>query len=470
MSLKTMSILDLPFTIPDTGLCTGNFVCDDPHHDHLHVPQPLHPKTSSADLNLSEKLRSALPDPFGSDDDYRVNCEEPIPINGLIASCGKCNPCLYTARKNKADTITLESGKYQHNTFFTGTLRDKDLTYEYLKIDHKALKRANFERAAVSKLKRMGYRPDGDPEPYMPQLVQSAEPTLDPRVVSRFEMRLRVNYARHYARMRVEIDRLNGINYPNKRARKAAIARYTKDPVVKLRMFKNGEYGTQGERPHYHMVIFNYPSCTQGKTVRNAKDVPTCCEWCRMLHASWNAGRIESEPVSSGLAKYVAGYLLDKPVRRTPEFLRGRHPEFSSGSPNLGTDIVIRWDNSIGPDGKPVNRPFPDEQQRGTIYDALRLRGDMAIAEDVPSFVHYQGRRLNLSRNQRRKLRVAFGMDPGAPPVVLARMSDKLSRYTRLQGETGLSIADAIREKNAGHYEQRRHRERVYSSARKKSL
>ena len=57
----------------------------------------------------------------------------------------------------------------------------------------------------------------------------------------------------------------------------------------KVRFFAVGEYGDVSERPHYHIALFNYPSCANIRTIHNGN----CCFSCELLRATWKHGHID---------------------------------------------------------------------------------------------------------------------------------------------------------------------------------
>lgn len=117
-------------------------------------------------------------------------------------------------------------------------------------------------------------------------------------------------------------------------------------PLGRIRFYLAGEYGDQTQRPHYHLILFNYPRCTWGGT-RHFKDIRRgCCPPCDLIRDTWGKGRIELGDVTPESAQYVAGYTLKKMTHMNdPRLQRGNvwlPPEFSRKSlkPGLGAGMM----------------------------------------------------------------------------------------------------------------------------------
>lgn len=116
---------------------------------------------------------------------------------------------------------------------------------------------------------------------------------------------------------------------------------------VRIRYFAVGEYGTKTRRPHYHLALFGYPSCT------NLHKIPgrSCtCPPCSGISHAWRIGKdgplrgfIQLGKLEPASAAYVAAYATksmeegDKDVF-TPQ---GCIPPFSrmSRMPGLGSGL-----------------------------------------------------------------------------------------------------------------------------------
>lgn len=95
---------------------------------------------------------------------------------------------------------------------------------------------------------------------------------------------------------------------------------------VKLRYFLTGEYGSNTNRPHYHMLLFNHPVLTE-------------MELYELINRSWKNGFSYIGSVTEASIAYVAKYLLKGSV--TPE---GCEEPFSfmSKRPGIGVEYIER--------------------------------------------------------------------------------------------------------------------------------
>lgn len=117
----------------------------------------------------------------------------------------------------------------------------------------------------------------------------------------------------------------------------------------KLRYFYCGEYGSRFERPHFHVVLFGYPSCLalQTRMRRGNNSEPVCCSHCRDLYSVWGRGAITSSVARDprAVGRYVSSYLTKGLSRADSERLNGRHKEFARWSykPPLGDGMMHEY-------------------------------------------------------------------------------------------------------------------------------
>lgn len=109
-----------------------------------------------------------------------------------------------------------------------------------------------------------------------------------------------------------------------------------------LRYYAVGEYGSLTERPHYHLVLYGYPNCSNGRT-RHTRSV-YCCPSCDLVREEWSLGFIDLGEFNEQSAAYVAGYVTKKMTSSEDIRLDGRHPEFArmSRRPGLGFAMAQR--------------------------------------------------------------------------------------------------------------------------------
>lgn len=160
-----------------------------------------------------------------------------------------------------------------------------------------------------------------------------------------------------------------------KRLRKAL------DPQ-RIRFFSVGEYGSESQRPHYHLSLFG----VSGYQVVGDKIVSD------HIKAAWPLGMVHVGDFSPESARYVTGYVV-KGLKKDHRDLNGRHPEFARMS----------------------NRPGLGAAAMGIVAAALNNGHGMMLIEDtgdVPRELKVGRRTLPLGRYMLAKLRDAVGFQP----------------------------------------------------------
>jgi len=167
-------------------------------------------------------------------------------------------------------------------------------------------------------------------------------------------------------------------------------------PDRKLRYFGVGEYSdAPAERPHYHLIVFNMPTCEYKKTRNHRKE---CCKLCSDVREIWGYGRIELSTVSDGTALYVSGYVVKKMTRRDDIRLNGRHPEFarmslgSRGEGGIGAPALhdVASEMMYRPKLEGMDVAKFDYDRKGKPlgqYLTKRLRKLRGLSEDTPESV-----------------------------------------------------------------------------------
>ena len=111
----------------------------------------------------------------------------------------------------------------------------------------------------------------------------------------------------------------------------------------KIRFFGVGEYGDQSWRPHFHLILFNYPNCMYGQS-RYSSVCKNCCVYCDLVRDTWRRGNVLVAECSDATASYTAGYVTKKMTSVHDPRLNGLPPEDMrcSKRPGIGHDAV--WD------------------------------------------------------------------------------------------------------------------------------
>lgn len=229
--------------------------------------------------------------------------------------------------------------------------------------------------------------------------------------------------------------------------------RYNTD--LKLRYYLVGEYGDQTMRPHYHAILFGFPSCFRGNT-RLSKTGKPCCAACTEIQKSWS---IDNEPLGHILvgqvtldsAQYVANYTTKKMTKPDDERLEGRHPEFARMSLRPG----------IG-------------------YSAMHEVADKVLQwvdqnEDVPTSLTHGRKPMPLGRYLTRTLREMSGRDKNAPLDTVLKVQEEMQpmrdRVKEMAGHLPLSIqnhllTEAIRVSNDQAFQNQQARARIFRQRR----
>ena len=114
-----------------------------------------------------------------------------------------------------------------------------------------------------------------------------------------------------------------------------------------IRFYGCGEYGGQGERPHYHIILFNMPLDPNKLRVHHMEKATGDITYkCEEIEQIWKKGFITIAPFSYQTACYVAGYVQkkQKSCRNTEWYAeKGQTPEFTrmSRMPGIGKDYYL---------------------------------------------------------------------------------------------------------------------------------
>lgn len=173
----------------------------------------------------------------------------------------------------------------------------------------------------------------------------------------------------------------------------------------RIRFYAVGEYGEKYGRPHFHVALFNHPTCK-----RPGRRKGECnCAPCKTIRHAWvdeksvSRGFIVNLPLEIGSARYIARYVVKKMTRTDDPRLGNRHPEFSrqSNRPGIGHGVLKKVVETI------------------TRYNLLTPEGD------VPVTLRHGTTQMPLGRYLRKKLREHMGLNPRSPNVQTAEASFK---------------------------------------------
>lgn len=189
-----------------------------------------------------------------------------------------------------------------------------------------------------------------------------------------------------------------------------------------FRYFAVGEYGPQTLRPHYHAILFGFPTCMRQQT-NLKRDI--CCDNCERVKKAWGQGAIQLARADDAAIAYTCGYVTKKieaaplPPTLHPEFIR------MSNRPGIAADCAHDIAAAI------LGHRFDEEM------------------EDVPLTLQHGRRHMPLGRYLRTKLRLAIGRGPECPDSVLEKAKEELQPLRTLAFENSKSFRQVLLEVNA---------------------
>lgn len=199
----------------------------------------------------------------------------------------------------------------------------------------------------------------------------------------------------------------------------------------KIRFYIAGEYGDEGQRPHYHVALFNFPACRRGNTLRvpgtNRPDWKRCCVACSMAGETWGKGDVVVGNLEMHSAQYICGYVIKKLTGEQAKEA-GRVQEFCrmSNRPGIGADAM--WE-------------IASELLR---YDLMEGR------VDVPTQLQHGKKKYPLGRYLTQKLREYVGREKETPEEVLQELASKLRDVWYSSSGDAISLKQAILESSKG--------------------
>lgn len=205
------------------------------------------------------------------------------------------------------------------------------------------------------------------------------------------------------------------------------LKRFRKAFPGKIRYFLVGEYGDDSQRPHYHAILFGYPTCLRGRTDHR---LSVCCPNCELIKTTWKKGGVDLRGVGKESIQYVSGYVVKKlngKDERSILTLKGRYPEFArmSRRPGIGAtamhEIVSFVTNSIGVT-------------------------ELANTGDVPYVLQHGSKQLPLGRYLRAKIRQLAGLDEEKiKKEALERFQKEMSRMLEVAFENPENKSKSLR-------------------------
>lgn len=203
----------------------------------------------------------------------------------------------------------------------------------------------------------------------------------------------------------------------------------------RIRFYAVGEYGDETGRPHYHVILFGFPTCRRGRTLRRGISLEPiwsdCCDICRLVGDSWDLGNVDLGEVTKDSSGYIAGYVVKKMNRFDDPRLNGRYPEFcrmSNKNGGIGKDALWEVASSL-------------------MYHHLDDR------PDVPAALRVASRTMPLGRYLRGKLREMIGRDGSAPSETLDAIKAELLPVSDYAFNNSKSLKATVVEVNDPAYE-----------------
>jgi len=227
--------------------------------------------------------------------------------------CGQCIGCRLDYSRQWADRCMLEAKEHEHNYMITLTYNDEHLTYKN-KINE-----------------------DGE--------ILYKTPSLKPDDLSIFMKNLRRYYKYHYN-------------------------------IDKIKFYGCGEYGSQTERPHFHIIVYDCPIYDLKCFFKNAVN-----EWIYLsdtIEKIWAKGQITVTELTWNSAAYVARYVTKKikgqnatkyydEKNQEPEFVRmSRNPGIGKNYYDNHKEEIYNTDEIII-----LKKGLPTKIKPAKYYDKL---------------------------------------------------------------------------------------------------
>jgi len=186
----------------------------------------------------------------------------------------------------------------------------------------------------------------------------------------------------------------------------------------RFRYFACGEYGDNTFRPHYHLALFGFPTCTWGTTRKKEY----CCPVCALVADCWTEGYIHLDSLTSSSMAYIAGYVTKKMTSEYDPRLEGRRPEFARMSlrPGIGYSVMHEVASTL-------------------------LEFDLhKHLPDAPYSLQHGTKKWPLGRYLRRNLRCMIGRDKNTPQVIYEQMEKKMRPLREAAFNASIPLKTAV--------------------------
>lgn len=223
---------------------------------------------------------------------------------------------------------------------------------------------------------------------------------------------------------------------------------------TRIRFYGVGEYGGKSLRPHYHVILFNAPTCKNGQTKEGLRGFPMpsqCCSVCQFYQREWytkvddvkhEMGVIHLGEVNQFTAEYTARYVEKKMTHTDDPRLNGKPPEFMRCSQGIGKEFM--WDVA-----------------------SVLLQHNRETWTDVPSALRHGTKVMPLGRYLRGKLREMVGADPKCPEYTLDAIKAEMRPLREAAFEASTSFKKAIIEAGNQKVLNMEKRNEIFASRRK---
>lgn len=117
----------------------------------------------------------------------------------------------------------------------------------------------------------------------------------------------------------------------------------------KIRYFCAGEYGSQLERPHFHLLLFGTDfGCDKMPMANVFNRLHPDYYLSSIVAKCWDKGFHTIAPLSDACICYVAKYVIKKATgKASDEWYAGRRPEFGIGSKGIAREFYDKYSEDV---------------------------------------------------------------------------------------------------------------------------